>query len=550
MHFVNNGKQVKCKMKKLKLVIPILIVAAVLILASSCSSKSSSTTTKTLTATVTKGNISLEVTGTGNLAFSDTEDLAFEMAGTVEEVSVAAGDTVSKGQELARLDTSTWEDEIEALQKALVTAQRTLASDQRQVNSKELALRSAQLDVTAAENNLTSISEVEYAQDQVDNLEDALDTAQANYDNDPVFWSARIESLNIQLVQAKSYLSEVLKGTSATVSSDVALQIDKYVLAVDQAKLSLESAQAALDDAKTNLSDDEEAVNTAQTNLDEAKALSPIITAPFSGFVTKVNVSGGDEILKGTVAVQIADPDKFKATLQVTEDDISSISLGGSATVSVDSLDTTYSANITAIAPLATVSSGVVSYTVTVELDTSKTISSSASAFSGMTPPSGFSANTTMPSGMTPPTNISRPTDMPTGSFPSINNGSNTSGTSSGTSTTTTKSVTLKSGLTATVTITVIQSENVLLIPTKALTRSGQTYTVQVVNGSTTETRTVVTGNSDDSNTEIKSGVSEGETVQYTTTNSSSSSSKTSTSQQGIGGIGGFSGGGGPPGGF
>jgi multidrug efflux pump subunit AcrA (membrane-fusion protein) len=540
-------------MKRLKLFIPILVITGVLLIASSCSSKSSSTTTKTLTATVKKGNISLEITGTGNLAFSDTEDLAFDMAGTIEEVSVSAGETVTKGQELARLDTSTWEDQIASLKKALTAAKRSLVSAQRAVNSKELAVESARLDVQSAEDNLNSIQIVKYAQDQIDTLENDISIAQSNYTNDPAVWSVKIEILNTQLIQARAYLKQVLSGTNINVSSDTTLQIAKCVLSLEQSKLALENAQTAVDDAKLAVDDAETAVDDAQSKLDEAENLSPIITTPFAGVITKVNVSGGVEVAKGTVAVQLADPNKFKATLQVTEDDISSISLGGKATVSVDSLDTTYSANITAIAPLATVSSGVVSYTVTVELDTTKTINSSTSAFNGMTSPSGFSANMTLPSGMTPPTNIARPTDMPSRSFPSTNTGGNTSGASSGaTSNTTTKSVSLKSGLTATVTITVIQSQNVLLIPTKALTRSGQTYTVQVVSGSATDTRTVVTGNSDDSNTEITNGLSEGETVQYTTSSSSGSSSKTSSQQQNIGGsIGGFpNSGGGPPGGF
>jgi multidrug efflux pump subunit AcrA (membrane-fusion protein) len=523
--------------KIFKLVIPILIVVSLLVAASSCSSKSSSTTAKTITTTVKRGNISLEVTGTGNLAFSDTEDLAFEIAGTVEEVSVAAGDTVTEGQELARLDTSTWDDEIESLQKALVTGQRTLASDQRQVNSKELGVQSAQLQITSAQNTLVSIAVVKYAQEQVDNLESALQTAKIEYSVDPLAWGSKIQAITTQLSEAQKNLNEVLSGSSISVSSDVALQIAKDILSLDQAKLALESAQAAVEDANTTVADDEVAVKKAQANLDKAKKLSPIITAPFSGFVTKVNVKGGDEVYKGTVAMQIADPNKFKAALQVTEDDITSIRLNGSATVSVDALNTTYGANITAIAPLATVSSGVVSYAVTVELDTTKTVGTTVSTNSGIAPPSGFSANMTMPSGMTPPTGIPSPAGIP-----STGNGSGTSGTAS-------ESNSLKSGLTATVTITITQSRNVLLVPTKALTRSGQTYTVQIVKDTATETRTVVIGNSDDSNTEITSGLTEGETIQYTTSSSSSSSS-TKTAQQGIGGFGDLGGGGGPPGGF
>jgi len=259
--------------------------------------------------------------------------------------------------------------------------------------------------------------------------------------------------------------------------------------------------------------------------------------------------------------MQLADPDKFKAHIQVTEEDISSIELNGTATVTIDAFEVAYLATITAIAPTATVSSGVVSYKVTVELDTTRTISSISNFPSGMIRPEsfsdngtsisgmgrhdGFSGNMTLPEGMTLPAGLSANMTPPSGFFPgSVNQSTNTSTKSS--------DISLKDGLTVTVVITVTQADNVLIIPTKALTRSSQTYTVQVVNGDNTETRTVTIGDSDDSNTEITSGLTEGETITYTVS-SSSSTSNSSNFQQGFGGMGsidGFSGGGGPPGGF
>jgi HlyD family secretion protein len=363
------------------------------------------------------------------------------------------------------------------------------------------------------------------------------------------------------LVQAKTFLKEVLTGTSLSVSSDVVLQIDKKVLAVDQAKLQLESAQVAVEDAVAAVDDAEETVTESENNLKEAQNLSPIITAPFDGFITKINVNGGDEVQKGTVVIQLADPEKFKANIQVTEEDISSIKLGDTATVTIDAFEVAYLATITAIAPTATVSSGVVSYKVTVELHTTRTISSTGNFPSGMTRPEGFSdngtsrsgmgrpdgfsGNMTMPEGMTPPAGFSANMTLPSGFFAGSGNQPTNTATES-------SDISLKDGLTVTVTITVTQADNVLIIPTRALTRSGQTYTVQVVNGDTKETRTVTIGDSDDSNTEITSGLTDGETLTYNVSSSTSSSSSSNSQQgfSGMGSIGGFSGGGGPPGGF
>jgi macrolide-specific efflux system membrane fusion protein len=141
-------------MKYLKFLTAFLLISGLIFLSISCSSGDSPSTTKTTIATARKGTISAEVTGTGNLALSHTEDLAFEIAGTVEAVLVEAGESVTEGQELARLDTSVWDDQIKSLEQAMVTAQRYLTAKesslimaQRQVTSKELAVRAAELDL-------------------------------------------------------------------------------------------------------------------------------------------------------------------------------------------------------------------------------------------------------------------------------------------------------------------------------------------------------------------------------------------------------------------
>jgi HlyD family secretion protein len=505
------------KLKKLRLFTFILAAVSLTVLAAGCSSKASTTTsTKSVTYIVKKGNISLEVVGTGNLALANTEDLSFDMAGTVEEVLVTDGETVIEGQKLARLDTIAWDDQIATLKETLTNSKRSLVNAQRDITAKELALRQAELNVTTAEEELNQINIVKDAQTAVDNAEEALETANANYSSDPAAWAARIVDINKQLAEAKAYLNEVLSGAGMNVSSDLSLQISKRLLGIDQSNLSLENAKTAVGDANSAVTDAEAAVTKAQDKLDEAQNLSPTITAPFAGFISKVNISGGGEVQKGTVAMQLADPDKFKANIQVTEQDIFSVNVGSSAVVTVDALSNmAFPATITSIAPLATVSQGVVTYKVTVELNTNRT------------------ANTSLPSGAgTSTANITPPSG-----FPDIGNTTNA-----------TTDLSLKDGLSATVTIILNQASNVLVVPSRAISRQGQSYTVQVKSGETTETRTVKIGTSDDSNTEITEGLTEGETIVYTSSSSSSSSSNSGNQNFPGGGMGDM--GGGPPGGF
>jgi len=46
---------------------------------------------------VQRGDLTIDITGSGNLVLSLTEDLAFEISGTVEEVMVEEGESVEEG---------------------------------------------------------------------------------------------------------------------------------------------------------------------------------------------------------------------------------------------------------------------------------------------------------------------------------------------------------------------------------------------------------------------------------------------------------------------
>jgi RND family efflux transporter MFP subunit len=329
------------------------------------------------------------------------------------------------------------------------------------------------------------------------------------------YWERQEALAEDTLTLANEVLQEILDGTSVSVSDDVALDIAKKQIQVEQAKMDLEDAELdvedakkavddaeytledakldvedakqAVDDAELNVEDAEQTVEDTQSDLDEAKSLSPEIKAPFTGFVTKVNVEGGDEVLKGTVAVQIADPNRFEADILVSELDISQVNLGGEALVQVDAMGLSLAAAVTHISPTATIQSGVVNYKVTVEVQ-------------------------------------SVPED-----------------------------VHLREGMTVTVSLIVAEQQNVLLVPYAAITTEGGQKYVQVISpDGTTEKRAIKTGITDYQFTEVTEGLSEGEQV-LVSLGTTSASTTTQQQPQGGGimipGIGGGPSGGPPPGG-
>jgi hypothetical protein len=231
----------------------------------------------------------------------------------------------------------------------------------------------------------------------------------------------------------------------------------------------------------------------------------------------------------------VADPNRFEADILVSEMDIMKIAIGGAATISLNAMTgVKLPAKITRIAPTATISSGVVNYTVKVEVDeqaasrlqtagaaaSANTTGQQGGASGGFTPRAGM----TLPEGFTPPTGI-----------PS--SGSSSGRAASQLPSTVTQNFQLKQGLTGTVELVVSQKSSVLLVPNTAITKAGTERTVQVKKADgTTEKRTVEIGVADWQNTEITSGLAEGEKI-LITKNVTSSSPTTAARQQSPGGI-------------
>jgi HlyD family secretion protein len=494
------------KPKLLKIVLPIVAAVALAIPLSSCALKSEAdTVAEEQVVTVARGDITIDIASAGNLSYSRQEDLAFEMAGTVEEVLVEAGDSVEEGQLLATLNASEWEDEL---------------------SSKELALIQAQIDLRNAEIALDKAVNP-YTDDEIEDAEEAVEDAE--YDLN------RIESeLRYALIHGSS--TEVAK-----------LQTEAY-----SAQRTLDLAEETLDDMLNERDENdieikgmqleiaESRLENAKKAVEEALNASPEITAPFSGFVTQVDVSGGDEVLKGTVAVQIADPSRFEVELLVSETDIFDVALGGEAYVQVDAMDLPdLPAEVTYISPTATISSGVVNYGVTVEVESLDAIreqqqeamqarqeemqAAAEAAAAGEMPEQLQAAIETgeitqeqaeaMVQQMQQMPQMEGATleDMP-GMIP--------------------EGLELKEGLSVTVSITIEGVSDALLVPNGAITYRGGAAYVQVMSADgTTEERSIQTGISDWQYTEVTDGLSEGEQVLVPETTGSEAAT---TSEQGF----------------
>ena len=115
-----------------------------------------------LDATVSTETVKSTVSVSGTLAAATSADLDFDVSGTVTEVLVAEGDTVRKGQALARVGSKALPSAVDAAESARDAAVtqygevRAASSDSVQVAAAEAALVSARDDLAAARSDLAA----------------------------------------------------------------------------------------------------------------------------------------------------------------------------------------------------------------------------------------------------------------------------------------------------------------------------------------------------------------------------------------------------------
>lgn len=147
--------------RTLTLVLTAFILSGLAVSLLACGPESD-TVSKAQVVTVQRGDLTIDITAVGNLAFAYEEKLTFGVEGTVEEVPVEVGDSVEEGQVLANLDDTF----IISLQKAVVQARIDLrdaelvkeldiAQAEAAVADARVALEAAQEALEEAENPYT-----------------------------------------------------------------------------------------------------------------------------------------------------------------------------------------------------------------------------------------------------------------------------------------------------------------------------------------------------------------------------------------------------------
>ena len=420
-----------------KIIIPLLIV---LVLGGYFGYKNfvkKESETRYVTAAVEKGTLIVSVSGSGQVSSLDQIDVKPKVSGEVDEIFIDKDQKVKKGDLLLKLKTKDFESAIDDAKLALDNAKTTLENLKKNKENSQKDLNDDYADafnaVSGAFNDLPQTMETlesvftksSYGGDQADIdyyrsivgfysgqsfSKNEKENAFLNIKNK--YQTIRNGYLSLSKSALPGVLEEWLKKTSdlvreisdlsrsgrdiisfykETISKEslitpISLSITETQLtdltaittSLDQKISALSSLSKTIDQLKDKISDydnqidsQERTIKQKEDALDKAKENyeNCFVRANFDGKIAKVNVKKGDTLSSATALFTLISNQKI-AEISLNEVDAAKVKIGQKATLTFDALpDSTLTGKVSEIDTVGTVSQGVVSYNVKIVLD-------------------------------------------------------------------------------------------------------------------------------------------------------------------------------------
>lgn len=190
-----------------------------------------------------------------------------------------------------------------------------------------------------------------------------------NYNQNPTSEATTaINTLTSDINTINTQLSTLLSDSNAITNNQQSLASAQRQLTQDQQTLQeLQAGPDALD-----IQSDQLNIQQQQNSLQQAEnALSDYtITAPFAGTIANLNLNVGDTVSNGTAAATLITNSQI-VSLSLNEVDAAKVAVGQQATLTFDAIPgLTLTGTVIDVSPLGTVTSGVVSYTVKIGFTT------------------------------------------------------------------------------------------------------------------------------------------------------------------------------------
>ena len=375
------------------------------------------------TVKVVKSTISQIVDTTGNVDSSEYKNLSIPSGGRVIK-SVKKGDLVKKGDVLIEIDSrrtgfliSQTEENIaiaeSSLKMAKLNYQNALDANhiavQLSKGNNEMAAQSVKSALTALEN----ANNIGSASMQTANI--SLVNAQNSYNQTITQAKTALEQANYQLSTAKNngltgvalaqYESAVANAQASYNSAVAAAEasINSAASAIDQAEASARSGSenaeeaynqalisqsvaywnslASLEQAESQIKAALESINTAEIQVSIAKINFEIakldlenssIIMPFDGIVQNISFTEGEYLSPGIAAVTVFS-DEFEIKTNIEESDISKIKVGQKAEITLDAYpDEIFTGEVKEVSKISSNLAGVITFPVKIKVTDEK----------------------------------------------------------------------------------------------------------------------------------------------------------------------------------
>ncbi|WP_214103341.1 efflux RND transporter periplasmic adaptor subunit [Acrocarpospora catenulata] len=406
-------------------------------------------------AQVGRASVSEVVEAPGTVGARATAALTSPAAGTVDKLYVSDGDTVEKGQLLARIDSPAAKDQLDQAREADRQASARPATAPASVRLPRLRLPAA-LDAEVRHCFAKARKAARKIEDRTvrEHLLTALDAAQAQHKAQQRALSEIVNGLNTSVQQVSGQLGAGLGGLTASMSSLQAASRTQTKAAVKAARSTVKALtiKAPFDGVVTLGGGS----SGGQPNLGALlpAGLSAGLSAPASTGRSSGAIAVGVPVAAGDTLLTVTDISELTLAADVDETDVLLVKDGTSAVVEFDAVPGgSYAAEVTGI---------------------------------GVTPKEGATGGVSYPVRLTlGPGRYDDGTEAPAP----------------------------KPGMSAVIRLTVREAVDVVAVPTSAIVTSGRENVVWVDNEGRAQRRTVKLGAQGDTMVEVLSGLSVGDRI-------------------------------------
>lgn len=247
------------------------------------------------------------VQATGSMVADESSNVAPKIAGKVADIAVNAGDFISSGDVIARIDDR--------------DARLRLASAEASVKQAQAAVRQAEARLGLVPNgafNASAIPEVRAANANYQLALAELRQAEANEKR----YRELVETGDVALIAYEQF--RTTRDTARARANNAKEQLDGTVNTARQNNEAIRSAEANVEASRT------------QVAIARQEIADTVVRAPFAGFISERQVAVGEFVSTATVIATLLRTNPIKIQIQVAETDVPSIALGRGVSIEVD----------------------------------------------------------------------------------------------------------------------------------------------------------------------------------------------------------------------